>query len=79
MPALKRVRKVMGLTNLKIMVPFCRREEEVAGLSRRWRSMGLKHGEDGLEFYVMCEIPNNVVRIDGFAKFSTAFPSVRTT
>jgi len=71
--ALKRVREVMGLTNLKVMVPFCRREEEAAKVLSAMAANGLTRGVDGLEVYVMCEIPNNVVRIDGFAQWFDGF------
>ena len=71
--ALSRVRGEMGLTNLKIMVPFCRREEEAARVIEAMAGHGLKRGENGLEIYVMCEIPNNVIRIDAFAKFFDGF------
>ena len=53
--ALKRVREDMGLTNLKIMVPFCRRESEAALVIETMAGHGLKRGEGGLEIYVMCE------------------------
>ena len=65
--ALKRVRDEMGLTNLKLMVPFCRRVEEAQRVIAAMARHGLKRGENGLEIYVMCEIPNNVIRIDAFA------------
>ena len=65
--ALRRVRETMGLTNLKIMVPFCRREEEARRVIAAMARHGLKRGENGLEIFVMCEIPNNVIRIDAFA------------
>ena len=71
--ALKRVREEMGLTNLKIMVPFCRREEEARRVIDTMAGHGLKRGENGLEIYVMCEIPNNVIRIDAFAKLFDGF------
>ena len=71
--ALKRVRETMGLTNLKLMVPFCRREEEAARVLEAMASHGLARGEKGLEIFVMCEIPNNVIRIDGFAKLFDGF------
>ena len=63
----------MGLTNLKIMVPFCRREEEARRVIAAMEGHGLKRGEDGLEIYVMCEIPNNVIRIDAFAELFDGF------
>lgn len=66
--ALRRVREDMGLTNLKVMVPFCRREAEAKTVVEEMARNGLKRGENGLEVYVMCEIPNNVVRIDAFSK-----------
>lgn len=66
--ALKRVREEMGFLNVKIMVPFCRRVEEGENVLKYMASHGLKQGNDGLEIYVMCEIPNNVIQIDRFAK-----------
>ena len=65
--ALKRVREDMGLTNVKIMVPFCRRVEEAHRVLEALASHGLVRGENGLEIYLMCEIPNNVVLIDEFS------------
>ncbi|MGA7869133.1 MAG: phosphoenolpyruvate synthase, partial [Stellaceae bacterium] len=66
--ALARVRKEMGLINLKIMVPFCRRVAEAEQVIATMAQHGLKRGENGLEIYVMCEIPNNVIQIDAFAQ-----------
>ena len=63
----------MGLTNLKIMVPFVRREEEARRVIAAMERHGLKRGENGLEVFVMCEIPNNVIRIDAFAKLFDGF------
>jgi pyruvate,water dikinase len=71
--ALKRVREDMGLTNLKIMVPFCRREEEAERVLKAMASQGLVRGDKGLEIFVMCEIPNNVIRIDGFSRLFDGF------
>jgi len=71
--ALKRVREDMGLTNLKVMVPFCRREEEAKLVIETMSKHGLKRGENGLEVFVMCEIPNNVIRIDAFAGLFDGF------
>ncbi|MDR3510014.1 MAG: phosphoenolpyruvate synthase [Caulobacteraceae bacterium] len=71
--ALKRVRETMGLTNLKIMVPFVRREQEARDALAAMASHGLARGENGLEVYVMCEIPNNVIRIDAFAALFDGF------
>jgi pyruvate,water dikinase len=71
--ALRRVRGDMGLANLKIMVPFCRREEEARRVLQALAEHGLKRGDNGLEVYVMCEIPNNVIRIDAFAELFDGF------
>jgi pyruvate,water dikinase len=71
--AMKRVREVMGLTNVKLMVPFCRRVREAERVLETMARNGLKRGENGLEIYVMCEIPNNVVQIDAFAKLFDGF------
>lgn len=66
--AMVRVREEMGLTNLKLMVPFCRTLKEADKVLAFMAEHGLKSGENGLEIYVMCEIPNNVILIDEFAK-----------
>jgi pyruvate, water dikinase len=71
--ALRRVREDMGLTNVRVMVPFCRRVEEAQRVLDAMASHGLKRGDNGLEIYVMCEIPNNVIQIDAFAKLFDGF------
>ena len=71
--ALRRVRKDMGLTNLVVMVPFCRRVAEAETVLAEMARHGLKRGEDGLEIYVMCEIPNNVIQVDAFARVFDGF------
>ena len=71
--ALARVRDEMGLTNLRIMVPFCRRVTEAKQVIAEMARHGLERGKDGLEIYVMCEIPNNVISIDGFAELFDGF------
>jgi pyruvate,water dikinase len=71
--ALRRVRDDMGLSNLCIMVPFCRRVEEARRVIDAMARHGLKRGEGGLEIYVMCEIPNNVILIDAFAELFDGF------
>ncbi len=70
---MRRVRGEMGLTNLKIMVPFCRRVAEAEVVLAELARHGLKRGENGLEIYVMCEIPNNVIQVDAFAKVFDGF------
>jgi pyruvate,water dikinase len=71
--ALRRVREDMGLTNLRIMVPFCRRVAEAEQVLAAMARHGLARGVNGLEVYVMCEIPNNVVQVDAFAKVFDGF------
>lgn len=71
--ALNRVRDVMGLTNLKVMVPFCRRLDEARRVLDAMARHGLERGRHGLEVYVMCEIPNNVLLIDEFAQLFDGF------
>ncbi len=65
--AMRRVREEMGLTNLRLMIPFCRRTEEADRVIAFMAERGLVRGEGGLEIYVMCEIPNNVIQVDAFA------------
>ena len=66
--ALLRVRKEMGLTNVKIMIPFCRTVAEAKRVIACMAQHGLKQGDEGLEIYAMCELPANVVRADEFLK-----------
>ncbi|HUY29624.1 MAG TPA: phosphoenolpyruvate synthase [Acidimicrobiales bacterium] len=66
--AMRRVREHMGLDNVVLMIPFVRRLEEADRVLARMAELGLRRGEHGLEIYAMCEIPNNVVLIDGFAQ-----------
>ncbi|MEQ9547429.1 MAG: phosphoenolpyruvate synthase [Marinobacter sp.] len=65
--AMKRVRDEMGLTNVILMVPFVRRIAEADRVLAKMAEFGLKRGENGLQIYAMCEIPNNVILIDQFA------------
>ncbi|HSN21803.1 MAG TPA: phosphoenolpyruvate synthase [Usitatibacter sp.] len=71
--AMKRVREAMGLDNVKLMIPFCRRVAEAAQVVTRMAELGLERGRNGLEIYVMCEIPNNVVLADGFSRWFDGF------
>ena len=71
--ALRHVRETMGLTNLRIMVPFCRRVDEARRVLAVMAQHGLARGRNGLEVYVMCEIPNNVIQIDAFAEIFDGF------
>ena len=71
--AMKRVREEMGLTNVVLMLPFVRRVAEAEQVLARMAELGLTRGENGLEVYAMCEIPNNVILIDRFAKYFDGF------
>jgi pyruvate, water dikinase len=71
--ALKRVRDDMGLVNVKLMIPFCRRVDEGERVLAAMARHGLQRGVNGLEVYVMCEIPNNVIQINAFAKLFDGF------
>lgn len=66
--ALKRVRGAMGLDNVIVMIPFCRRVDEARMVLREMEKNGLKRGENGLQVYIMCEIPSNVVLVDDFCQ-----------
>jgi pyruvate, water dikinase len=66
--AIKRVREEMGLTNVIVMIPFCRTVEEADKVVKVMADNGLRRGEAGLEVYVMCEIPSNVILAEDFAK-----------
>ncbi|MEK7852123.1 MAG: phosphoenolpyruvate synthase, partial [Deltaproteobacteria bacterium] len=71
--AMKKVRDEMGLTNVKLMVPFCRTVEEGRKVIAEMEKNGLKRGENGLEVYVMCEIPSNVILADQFSEVFDGF------
>ena len=66
--ALKRAREQMGLNNIKVMIPFCRRIPEGERVLEAMAEHGLAQGAESLEVLVMCEIPNNVVQIDAFSQ-----------
>jgi pyruvate,water dikinase len=69
----KKVRDEMGLTNLKLMIPFCRTLDEGRKVQAEMEKHGLKRGQDGLEIYVMCEIPSNVILAEEFADLFDGF------
>ncbi len=71
--AMKRVREEMGFDNVILMIPFCRRVQEGQKVIETMAKYGLKQGENGLQIYVMCEIPNNVIQIDAFSKIFDGF------
>jgi pyruvate,water dikinase len=66
--ALLRVRREMGLINVIPMIPFCRTPEEADRVLAEMASHGLRRGEEGLEVYVMCELPSNVMGAEAFAR-----------
>jgi pyruvate,water dikinase len=71
--AVKRVREEMGLDNLKVMIPFCRTPEEGQKVIELMEILGLRKGENGLEIYVMAEIPSNVIQAEAFAEIFDGF------
>jgi pyruvate, water dikinase len=71
--AMLRVRKDMGLKNMIVMVPFCRTPDEGRLVIEEMAKHGLVQGEDGLEVYVMCEIPSNIELADDFAEVFDGF------
>lgn len=66
--ALKRVREEIGLTNVIPMIPFCRTPEEADRVLEVMAEGGLRRGERGLQVYVMCEVPSNVILAEEFAR-----------
>src|SRR3989338_4356192 len=71
--AMKKAREEMGLTNIKIMVPFCRTIEEGKKVLSVMAKHGLKRGQNGLEVYVMAEIPSNIILAEEFCKIFDGF------
>lgn len=71
--AILKVRNEMGLTNVKVMIPFCRTLEEGEKVLDTMQSFGLAQGENGLEVYVMAEIPSNVILAEEFAALFDGF------
>jgi pyruvate,water dikinase len=71
--AMKRVRDEMGLTNVIPMIPFCRTPDEGRKVLAEMEKHGLNRGENGLQVYVMCEIPSNVILADQFSEVFDGF------
>jgi pyruvate, water dikinase len=71
--ALLKARNDMGLTNIKLMVPFCRTPEEGRKVIEVLKEFGLVQGENELEVYVMCEIPSNVISAEAFSDVFDGF------
>jgi pyruvate,water dikinase len=71
--AMRQVREEMGLTNVQLMVPFCRTVEEGRKVLAEMQRHGLQQGQNGLEVYVMCELPSNVILAEAFAEIFDGF------
>jgi pyruvate,water dikinase len=71
--AMKKVREEMGFHNVKLMIPFCRTVEEGKKVVETMREFGLERGKNGLEIYVMVEIPSNVLMAEEFAEVFDGF------
>ena len=71
--ALKRVRDEMGLANVIPMIPFCRTPEEGRKVLGEMSKYGLERGQGGLQVYVMCELPSNVILMEQFAEVFDGF------
>jgi pyruvate,water dikinase len=71
--AMMRVRNEMGLTNVKLMIPFCRTVEEGKKVIGLMQEIGLERGEEGLEIYTMIEIPSNIILAEQFAEVFDGF------
>lgn len=71
--AMKIVREKMGLTNIKLMIPFVRSTKEAAAVIAEMKKNGIERGKDGLEVIMMCEIPCNVILMKEFAKHFDGF------
>ena len=71
--ALAKVRDDMGLVNVKVMIPFCRTVEEARRVQQQMKKQGLERGQNGLELYLMCELPSNVILADEFSDVVDGF------
>jgi pyruvate,water dikinase len=71
--AMRMVREAKGLKNVRLMIPFTRTPDEGRKVLAEMEKHGLKRGEDGLEIYVMCEIPSNVIAADAFLDIFDGF------
>ena len=71
--AIKKVREQMGLSNVVVMIPFCRTVSELLKVYETMKEFGLERHKDGLEVYLMAEIPSNIILADQFAKYIDGF------
>jgi pyruvate,water dikinase len=71
--AIKRAREEMGLTNVVVMIPFCRTVEELLKVKEVMAEYGLVPGKDGLELFLMAEVPSNIILAREFARHIDGF------
>lgn len=71
--AIRRVREKMGLKNVVVMIPFCRTVEELLAVKKVMKEYGLERGKEGLELYLMAEIPSNILMAEEFAQHIDGF------
>jgi hypothetical protein len=71
--AIRRVREKMGLKNVVVMVPFCRTVEELKKVKAVMEEYGLKRGKEGLELFLMAEVPSNIILAEEFSKYIDGF------
>lgn len=71
--AIRRVREKMGLKNVVVMVPFCRTVEELKKVKGVMEEYGLMRGKEGLELYLMAEVPSNIILAEEFSKYIDGF------
>ncbi|WP_114940640.1 phosphoenolpyruvate synthase [Mucilaginibacter endophyticus] len=71
--AIRKVREVMGLNNVTVMIPFCRTVGELLKVYETMEAYGLKRGEEGLEVYLMAELPSNIILAQEFGKYIDGF------
>ncbi len=71
--AIKKVRAEYGLSNVTVMIPFCRTVKELKDVKKVMKENGLVRGENGLELYLMAELPSNIIMAEEFAKYIDGF------
>ena len=71
--AIKKVREEIGLKNVVVMVPFCRTVQELLKVQSVMKEYGLERGKDGLEMFLMAELPSNIIMAEQFADHIDGF------
>ena len=71
--AIKKVREIMGLDNVVVMIPFCRTVDELLRVYQVMDEFGLKRGQNGMEVYLMAEVPSNIILAEEFARYIDGF------